>query len=169
MQVQQRKKIITNSVQGAASMGRTYAILGGIIFIALGLFFVIIGSLLHSDPYTIKVNGIVIQKECKEIISSLQYNCNLLLKYKIQNKTFTKTIKNYMSYSSIHIGDEIVLYVNPKKLQNAKYNKSPEWLNILLIIIGILFILFSSIYMYYICKYKGLAILSGLKKVVFNN
>lgn len=173
MQTQQQKKyrkeMIRQSIQGAASMGRTYALLGGGIFIGLGAFLIIIGSWLHNDRHTRFVTGKIIQKDCKELVSSFQYHCQIKIQYEINGQRYEKLVKNYNTYSAVHQGDEITLYVDPKNPADAILSKSPEWLNILMIIIGCLFILFSSIYVYYICAYKGLAVLSGLKKVVLEN
>jgi len=167
--MQTKQQLIRKSIEGAARMGKTYAILAGIIFIGLGVFFVIIGSWMHSDPHLLNVKSKVVQKDCNEIISSLRYNCFLTLSYNIDNKEYIKKVKNYSSYTPIHIDDEVILFVNTDNHADAVLSKSPDWLNILLIIVGILFILFSGIYVYFICTYQGLAVLSGLKKVVLES
>jgi hypothetical protein len=166
--MQTKQQLINKGIEGAARMGKTYAVLIGIIFIGLGVFFVIIGSWMHSDPHSLNIKSRVIQKDCNEIVSSLQYNCSLTLLYKINNKEYEKHVKNYSSYSPIHFNDEVIVHVNKNNYADAVLSKSPDWLNILLIIVGLLFILFSSVYMFYICSYKALAVLSGLKKVVLS-
>jgi hypothetical protein len=52
-----QKQFIKKSFQGAVIMGKTYAIIGSTIGIALGLFFIIIGSIFHSNKHNTKIQS----------------------------------------------------------------------------------------------------------------
>jgi hypothetical protein len=162
-----QKQFIKKSFQGAAIMGKTYAIIGSTIGIALGLFFIIIGSIFHSNKHNIKTQSEILESKCSEEISSFQFNCDFIIRYIFNDKEYTKKITDYNSYSNINVGDRLEIYINPQDPSDLVLQKSPEWLNILLIIVGCFFVFFSLVYVYFIIKYKGLAALSGIKKVVF--
>lgn len=160
-----QNQFVKKGIQGASMMGRIYALIGSIIGIVIGLVLIIYGSILLNDPHTLEVKGHVIETECQQDVSFNRYICNVTIEYTISNKKHIKYISNYTSSSKVEKKDIIIIFVNPSEPTDIAFFRSPIWWPIILVIIGALVILFSILYLYFIFRYKALAMVSGLSRV----
>lgn len=163
---QQYQQIIKSGLQGSAVMGRTYAVIGSIITIVIGIIILVVGIMMHYNKNTMHVQALVKKSQCHEDASNSTYKCKLSIYYQYNNEKYDKEINNYTSLYQIQQDDVISLYIDPNKPQNFSLNKTPSWFVIFLIVIGCALIFFSILYVYFIIRYKGLAVISGLKKVI---
>ena len=159
---QQQRKILNSGLQGAAAMGKTYTLIGTIISVIIGILLIL--WINGKRKYSKLVEGKIENVSCTKVADS--FECNLKLGYSYSNKSYSKSIKNYISSKELKIGDSLTLYINPQKPNVAKLQKMPCWFSILVFIIGILMIFFSILYMFFIYNYKGLAVISGLNTVI---
>lgn len=158
-------QFVKNGIQGASLMGKIYAIIGSLIGITVGLILIIYGSFMIQDQHTLEIKGHVIEAECQQDVTFQRYICNIAIEYEISNKKYLKYISNYISGSQIHKRDIIILFVKPDDPNDVIYFKSPIWWPIVMVCFGSLVILFSLLYIYFIFRYKALAMISGLSKV----
>lgn len=165
-QIQQKnKKILDQGIQGASLMGRTYTIIGSIIMTTISVFIIIGGIMILRSPYKKFVEAKVTASQCDYVGSSDSYKCNLTFKYAVDGKEYTKTV-SYDSYYEIQVDDIIDIYVNPDSPEDYQFYKLPDWIGTTLIVIGSLMIFFSLLYLFFILRYKALAVLSGIKNTV---
>jgi hypothetical protein len=159
---QQQRKILNSGLQGAAVMGKTYTLIGTIISVIIGILLIL--WINGKRKYSKLVEGKIEKVSCSKVAD--YFECKVELMYNYSNKSYPKSINNYISSKELIIGDTISLYINPQKPKVAKLQKTPCWFSILVFIIGILMIFFSILYMFFIFNYKGLAVISGLKTVI---
>ena len=174
-QQQKQKKFhqtcfVKHGIQGAALMGKTYAVIGAIITVVLAVLLLVYGSILLSNPHTVEVSATIKTATCTANVSKDMYSCNLSVEYTIpdNNELFQKQISEYKTYEEVLAGDVLTLYADPSNPDSVQGYKVPSWIGILMIVFGILIIFFTFLYLFFIFRYKALATLSGLTRVVDN-
>lgn len=160
-----KQQLLNSGIQGAAIMGRTYALIGSIIIIIISILLIIGGIAILMNPYKNKISATITSANCVQDVSTSNYNCSIGISYIVNNITYTSN-KTYISSEKINQGDLIDIYYNSKNVNDFKFSKPSNLLGILLLVIGFLIILFSLIYLFFIMKYKALATISGLKRVI---
>lgn len=163
---QQQLQILRNGIQGAARMGKTYAIVGALILTIIGALIIYGGVLLVMDKHTMRLDAVITQTICRpQAGSSNNYLCSVVVSYNIKDKMMTQNIPRLRSQKEVKIGDGITIYVNPKKPQDIRPMGSSTGFGIGLLVIGALIIFFAILYLSFIMAYKGLAALSAVKKI----
>jgi hypothetical protein len=165
---QQYQKIINSGLQGSAVMGRTYAVIGSIITVILGIFIIIMGVYMNYNSRYIHIQAKITQSQCTEDISNSSYICNLSILYRYNNQSYEEKVKNYISNSIVETNDVLSIYIDQSNPSTFSLYRFPSWFSFLVILIGCCLVFFSLIYVFFIVRYKGLAVIAGLKTVLKN-
>jgi hypothetical protein len=160
-------KFVKQGIQGATVMGKTYAIIGSVIGIIIGLILIIFGSIFQSDPHTTLVKGRILYADCVQNANNNFFTCNITFEYSMNNSIYVEVVQNFNSSRQISRNDSINVYVNPNNPTDISFYRSPTWLNVILLVIGILFVLFSLLYIYFINRYQALAFVSGMSRATY--
>lgn len=132
-----------------SDMRLIFSTLIGILFIIVGLYFIFF----HKKQKSINAS----------IVSSICYlnDCNVQIKYSVNNINYTNTIKLNNNPTSSNI---IVYYENdPNKITT---NKITKWYGWLFILLGILMFFISYLIYYFVHKYKKFALFEGVVGLV---
>lgn len=160
------KQILYQGVQGASLMGKTYAIIGSILSALIAIIFIVGGIMIINNGYTKHVQAKITKVfSCEQRVSNYDFICDISFSYIIDNKEYIQRDK-YESYNEIQPDDLIDIFVNKNDPNQYKFNVLPQWLGIFFIVLGIFIIFFTFLYLFFILRYKGLAVISGLKRVV---
>lgn len=163
-QMSQQKRVITSGIQGAAVMGRTYAFIMAIISVIVAL--VLFAWVGKTRKYTEMVNGQVSEISCNKALN--MFECTGKISYTDGKEVYVQPLHCYKSEKELQNGDLVRLYYNLKNPEEMKMRQTPFWFQVIIVIIGCLLILFSILYLVFVMKYKGLAVISGIKSVVNN-
>lgn len=163
-QMSQQKRIITSGIQGAAVMGRTYAFVMAIISVIVA--FVLFAWVGKTRKYTQLACGQISEISCIKTLN--MFECTGKISYTDGKEVYVQPLHRYKSDKELQNGDMIQVYYNAKNPEEMKMRQTPFWFQVVIIIIGCLLILFSILYLVFVMKYKGLAVISGIKSVVNN-
>jgi|UniRef100_A0A6C0K108 hypothetical protein len=166
---QQQLQILRNGIQGAARMGKTYAVVGALILTIIGALIIYGGVRLLMDKHTMQLDATVTQATCRPHAgTSGGFLCSVVVSYTVKDKIMTQNIPRMRSPEEVKLGDAMTIYVNPEKPQDIRAMGASQGFGIALIVIGALIIFFAILYMSFITAYKGLAALSAVKKIFTN-
>jgi ABC-type antimicrobial peptide transport system permease subunit len=147
-------------------MGKTYSIIGAAIGLTFGILLIIGGIMMMRLQYNLKTIATITEAKCEQDVSHYQLLCNITIEYMVNNTKYTKDITNFASMNTINKGDMMTIYVDSKNPESFILEKTPLWIPILFFVVSGFIIIFSIIYLIFILRYKALAAISGLKKVI---
>lgn len=161
---QTQRQYLQSGLQGAAAMGRTYAVIMSLISTVIGILLIIwINKVYpHSKKSTIAT---ITNTNCQELVGN-KYSCELSVKFPVGEEEFNTKIAKQLYYDKPEVGNSIPIYYNYQNPKDVTLSKMPLWFFVFIIIIGCILIFFSILYMIFVLKYKGLAVISGIKTVV---
>jgi len=161
---QKQRQYLQSGLQGAAAMGRTYAVIMSLISSVIGILLIIWinKTYPHSKkPTTATITNI----SCQESVGN-KFKCALSVKFTVGENEYNSQIAKHVFYEKPEIGNSIPIYFNYKDPQDVSITLMPFWFYVFIIIIGCILIFFSILYMIFVLKYKGLAVISGIKTVI---
>lgn len=161
---QKQRQYLQSGLQGAAAMGRTYAVIMSLISTVIGILLIIWinKTFSHSKKSTMAT---ITNTNCQEVVGN-QHSCELTVKFIVGEEEFNTKIKKQLYYDKPEVGNSIPIYYNTQNPKDVSLSKMPLWFFIFIIMIGCILIFFSILYMIFVLKYKGLAVISGIKTVV---
>ena len=161
---QKQRQYLQSGLQGAAAMGRTYAVIMSLISSVIGILLIIWinKTYPHSKkPTTATITNI----SCQESVGN-KFTCALTVKFPVGENEYYSQIAKQVFYEKPKVGNSIPIYYNYKDPRDVSISKMPFWFFVFIIIIGCILIFFSILYMIFVLKYKGLAVISGIKTAV---
>jgi archaellum component FlaF (FlaF/FlaG flagellin family) len=164
---QQQLQILRNGIQGAARMGKTYAVVGALILTIIGVLIIYGGVQIMMDKHTLRVDANITQATCRPQANSPteEHICSVVVSYPIKDKIMTQNIPRLRNQGNVNIGDVMTIYVNPAKPEDITSMGPSRGLAIALLVIGSLIIFFAILYVSFMLSYKGLAALSAVRKI----
>ena len=164
---QQQLQILRNGIQGAARMGKTYAVVGALILTIIGVLIIYGGVKMLMDKHTMRLDANITQAICRPQAGSTtdEQLCSVVVSYPIKDKIITQNIPRLRNQGLVKIGDVMTIYVNPSKPNDITSMGPSRGFAIALLVIGSLIIFFAILYVSFMLSYKGLAALSAVRKI----
>jgi len=163
--IKKNKQILYQGVQGASLMGKTYAIIGSILSALIAIIVIVGGIMISNNSYNERVQAKITDVSCQQNVATSDFSCDISFSYIYNNKEYIQQDK-YESYYEIQQNDLIDIIINKNDPNQYKFNVIPKWLGIFFIVLGIFILFFTFLYLFFILRYKGLAVISGIKRVV---
>ena len=163
------QSVIDTLYTGSATIGKVKATISLVIVIIITLSMIAsaIYSILSIPERTSKVQAEVSESKCTQITRQLKdgkqttsSECMTGVKYYVNDKQYTSKVNT--NTSGFNQGDKINIKYNPKNPTDISYNEIPlNTFGWVLSGIACLLLSITSIYYYFINKYKPLAALDG--------
>lgn len=165
-------KSVTNTLYtNAAQLGRFWVIVRAIFTTVIGIIVIIIGVIVLIQHYSKKETiGIVLEpSSCVTEVSANNDEkvklCNTKVEYEVDGENYVTEIPTGTS-SFEKDDDNIQIWYHPGKPDKPEYERNPEWIGWVLILISVLIIIGAWFWVWLTRKYQLLAAAEGASGVL---